>query len=83
MDNEVSQGLVAEFQRDRLTRLDLCCLRRIIQQIAGLGNGFLSHQSGAGGNVFNQDTACTVRSEVAVSVAYDCAGTVCHKELHI
>ena len=83
VDDQAALWLVAELQGNGLSGLDLRCLRGVIQQVALLGDGLLSHQSRTRVDTLNQDGSCGIGSKVAIAIAYYGTIALSDKELHV
>ena len=83
VDNELSCGLIAKFEGNRLPGLDLGRLGCVIQDETIFRPGFFDHECGARVDALNEDGPRGIGHEVAVAVAHHGPVALSHKELNI
>ena len=83
MDNELSCGLIPEFEGNSLAGLNLGSLGCVVQKEPIFRPGFFDHECGAGVDTLNEDGPRGIGSEIAVAVTHHRSVAFGHKELNI
>ena len=83
MDNELSCGLIPEFEGNSLAGLNLGSLGCVVQKEPIFRPGFFDHECGAGVDTLDQNGTCGIGHKVAVAVAHHRSVAFGHKELNI
>ena len=83
VDNELSCGLIPEFEGNSLAGLNLGSLGCVVQKEPIFRPGFFDHECGAGVDTLDQNGTCGIGHKVAVAVAHHRSVAFCHEKLDI